>query len=220
MNRVKSFEEMGREADRATRDAALALNWVQGLGSEEQAQALITVAIKGANWDDGTLRLQEKMTQILRERLGSDLQRAVHELIEDGRKAREGLIETMQNPPVPDLSRQVPRMTGGELSLGDAVASIRQQLPEQTPAEALAEQQAEPPVPGEVAADTYAAAFTAMGPQARELLSWCAANPAARFARTPARDALVAGGYLRQNGSGANSTWDLTDSGQALAAFA
>ena len=200
MNRVKSFEEMGREADRASLDVTQARAWIQTKGSREATEEAITVAIKGANWGDGTLALQEHLTKLVRLELGELLSDALARMEEKARDARASLLAAMQGGAVPDFSPQVPRMA--------------EDLPPPPPAPD------EPPVPGEGKADTYAAAFAEMGPQARELLSWCKANPAARFARTPARDALVAGGYLRQNGAGPNATWDLTDEGQALAEFA
>lgn len=243
MNRTKSFEEMGREADRAVRDHTLARNYLSN-HSEASASALLSVAIDRANWDNGTLALQAQLTAVVRERAGELLHEALGRLQDQGlaattalRAAFDGRADAL---PEPDLSRQVPRADPAaeeavqierdrartRLAEEEANAPLRAVLgasAPQVPAVAPQSGPGEAPLPGKAqslqadGSNPYHTAWTALSREAQELLTWCMANPGSRFARTPSRDVLVAGGYLASTGAGANATWILTDEGLAVA---
>jgi hypothetical protein len=215
---TKTFEELGREADRANRTFLRARDHLIRLGSAESVANLLDVKFTKADWDNGLIDLGNALKAVIVVRLEELLPAALEVLQRQGNDATAALKAAFDRPPGADAHAPlVPRalQTSPEQEQLDPVQGLGAAAsPPAPPSTGNTPTGPGPGVEPHLRDQVLEIdRWSIMDRQAQELLAWVHQNPGKRLSKTPQRTQLEAAGYLSSIGTPPNNTWTLSDLG-------
>lgn len=244
---VRTYEELGREADHAIRATARARQSIIDMGSPEAAAARVVVTIAGADWNNGLLFLQPELEAIIRRRISELLPEALSAMqaaTAEKTNALRRMFEERGDAYV-DAGPQVPRQDlelrsdfasfangpghlPGDTTAGDARAAGPAAasgpggslVPPVDNGEGLGQvplAEAQPPSQPSTSALQRDPGTGLTKPQ-METLEWIIANPGGNLGSTGDVQVLVTRKLVTRSGTGPRATYTATTAGKSLAA--
>lgn len=243
---VKTYEELGREADMATRAAETAKRTVMGFASAEEAAKRLRVTIEGADWNNGLLHLvpyvQTEVARLVAQILPAAIQQMedaargkVDEMHAAFQSRRSAPLVAPPRVPRAEIDTMDPALLqkpdgydhaqdGSQAAKSPATPDAGTMAPSGPSGGETGEGAGQVPLghalaPGQPSdpGKPPAVDVKLTTPQS-ESLAWIGANPGKNVAHTADIARLVNDGLVARSGNGKVATYTATDKGQAVLA--